>query len=43
MEITIKLDDHDTNPKHIEHFLSLLERVIVILEEEQVEDKEGDG
>ena len=43
MEITIKLDDHDTNPKHIEHLLSLLERVIVRLEEEHVEDTEGDG
>ena len=43
MEITIKLDDHDTNPISIQSLHSLLERVIVILEEEQGEGKKGDG
>jgi hypothetical protein len=37
MEITIKLDDHDTNPKHVEKFLKLLERLIIILEDEPEE------
>ena len=34
MKINIELDDHDTNPKHVEKFLELLERLIVILEDE---------
>tara|TARA_R100001163_G_C4964912_1_gene127182 strand:+ start:453 stop:578 length:126 start_codon:yes stop_codon:yes gene_type:complete len=34
MEITIKLDDHDTNDKHVDKFLKLLERLIIILEDE---------
>tara|TARA_R110002020_G_scaffold224382_1_gene433922 strand:+ start:1172 stop:1297 length:126 start_codon:yes stop_codon:yes gene_type:complete len=38
MKITIELDDHDTNEKHVAKFLKLLERIIVILEDEPKED-----
>ena len=34
MKITIELDDRDTEHKHIERFLTLLEKVINILEDE---------
>jgi|TARA_R110002012_G_scaffold125431_1_gene276889 hypothetical protein len=38
MKITIELDDHDTNEKHIEKFLKLMEKLITILEDEPKED-----
>ena len=38
MKITIELDDHDTNDKHIAKFLKLLEKLVVILEDEPGEN-----
>ena len=40
MEITIKLNDHDTDPKHVERFMKLLERIVIVLEDEPQEDKD---
>ncbi len=40
MKITIELDDHDTNEKHIEKFLKLMEKLITILEDEPKEDED---
>ena len=40
MKITIELDDHDTNDKHIAQFLNLLERIVVILEDEPPENED---
>jgi len=39
MKITIELDDHDTNDKHVENFLKLLERIVIAIEDEPKEDE----
>ena len=41
MKITIELDDHDTNDKHVEKFLKLLERLITVLEDEPEDTDDG--
>ena len=40
MKITIELDDQDTNDKHVEKFLKLLERIVIAIEDEPEEDKD---
>ena len=40
MKITIELDDQDTNDKHVEKFLKLLEKLVVILEDEPPENED---
>ena len=40
MEITIKLNDHDTNPKHVEKFLESMERLVIVLEDKPEESND---
>ncbi len=40
MEITIKLNDHDTDPKHVERFLIVLEKLVDLVEKEQEDASE---
>ena len=41
MEIKIKLDDNDTADKHIERFLTVLERIADALEDEAESNDDG--
>ena len=40
MEITIKINDHDTNPKHVEKFLEIMERLVIVLEDKPEESND---
>ena len=41
MEITIKFYDQDTDPKHVERFMKLLERIVIVLEDEPEDTDDG--
>ena len=41
MKITIELDDHDTTDKHVDKFIKLLERLVIVLEDEPVDTDDG--